>query len=370
MNAAPRVLVVTGEPSGDAHAARAVAALLERAPGAVIDAVGGVALAGAGARVRWGIEHLSARGFVEALGVIPRHIALYRSLARQFRRGDYDLVVLVDYPGFNLALARSATQAGVPVLYYVAPQLWAWGSWRVPRVQRDVTRLATILPFEAPFFSARGIPATFVGHPLLDRSRPDRATARRSLGLPAGSSALGLFPGSRVDEIRRHWPPFLAAGRLLQARHPGLRLVVAAVDGAAYPGADDCLIHRGDAALAFAAADAAVCKSGTTTLEAALADTPMVVAYRMGRGTYAVARRVVRIPHIGLVNILAQAAVAPELVQGDVRPTTIADAVDPLLDPAGSPARRQREALHVVRERLGTPGAAVRVAALALELVA
>ncbi|HEY2825612.1 MAG TPA: lipid-A-disaccharide synthase, partial [Gemmatimonadales bacterium] len=309
-----RLLVVAGEPSGDAHAGRAVLEIRRRASDTVIEAVGGPALLRAGATVRWPAQPLSARGFVESLAVLPRHVVLHRQIARALGAGAYDAVLLVDYPGFNLAVARSARAAGVPVLYYVAPQLWAWGAWRARRLRRDVTRLAAVLPFEEGYFSERGVATTFVGHPLLDVARPDRPTARREIGLPPQAMVLGLFPGSRADEIARHWPVFRDAARLLRQRHPALEVVVGAIPGMSYPDADGCLLEAGGAA-AFAAADAALCKSGTTTLEAALSDTPMVVAYRMSRGTYALARRLVRIAHVGLVNIVAGAAVTPELIQ-------------------------------------------------------
>jgi lipid-A-disaccharide synthase len=365
-----RILVVAGEPSGETHAARAVSALRERVSGIQVEAVGGDQLHAAGADVRWRADRLSARGLTEAIASLPAHWRLRGELRRELAQGRFDAVLLVDYPGFNLSVARVARTAGVPVLYYIAPQLWAWGGWRISRLRRDVARLATILPFESEFFSEQGIDTTFVGHPLLDVPRPDRASARRTLGFPVDATVLGLFPGSREPEIARHWDLFRHVWHRLRANRPELRAVVAARAGIEYPDADGVTLHQGDAAVAFAAADAALCKSGTTTLEAALADTPMVIAYKMGAATYAAARHLVQIPRIGLVNIVAGRQVAPEFVQRAATLDALAGALEPLLQRDGVAARAQRAALSVVRERLGAPGAAGRVADLMLGMVA
>ena len=226
-----------------------------------------------------------------------------------------------------------------------------------------------ILPFEEKFFRDRGVAATFVGHPLRDRPpSPSRAEARRTLGLDPGRPVLGLFPGSRPQEVKRLWPAFSRAALRILAARPEVQVVVAGTGRAQYPGAGAIRIHRGDPLAVFAAADAGLCKSGTTTLEAALADVPMAIAYRLNPVSFAIAIRVLQVPHVGLVNLIAEREVAPEFLQGAATPAALADAVLPLLDPASAAARRQREGLALVRERLGPPGAAERVAALAAEL--
>lgn len=361
-----RVLVSTGEPSGDLHAAAVVRAVRDLEPGVAIEAVGGEALAAAGARLVAGIDRLAAVGTVEAITSLPRHWHLLRRLDRDLSARRYDAALLVDYPGFHLQLARRAARRGVPVVYYVAPQLWAWGSWRIARLRTDIRHLAAILPFEERYFRDRGVACTFVGHPLLDRPPPpSRMAARRALSLDATAPVLALFPGSRPAERRRLWRPFRDAAARLRQAIPGLSVVVAAQDAAELPGFG-AAIRTADAGLALTAADAALCKSGTVTLEAALADTPLVVAYRVHPLTFQAARRLVRVSAIGLVNLIAGAGIVPEFVQQEVTPERLSAAVQPLLERDGEPALRQRAAFRDIRARLGPAGAARRVAELLL----
>jgi len=281
------------------------------------------------------------------------------------------LVVLVDYPGFHLRVAAAAARARVPVLYYIAPQLWAWHESRVHRMARTVSRLAVILPFEERFFSARGVPTTFVGHPLMDRPPlASREALKRELGLDPARPVLGLFPGSRRQEVVRLWPAFRAAAALVAQARPEVQVVVAATPDGAYPDAGAVTVVHGRPRECFAAADAALCKSGTSTLEAAVAGTPLVVAYRMHPLSFLLARRLVRVPWIGMVNLVAERQVAPELIQGAATAPALAAAVLPLLDPSSPERRAQLEGLAVVRRRLGDPGAAARAAEIARSLLA
>ena len=368
MSRALRIYISAGEPSGDAHAAAVVTALKRRLPGASVDAFGGPALEAAGATVVDRMERFSVVGFVEALWKLPAHLRLLGRVAAAFRAKRYDVVILVDYPGYHLRAAAAAHTAGIPVLYYIAPQMWAWAPGRVRKLG-VVRRLAVILPFEERFFGAHGVPATFVGHPLKDRAPPpERAAARRALGLDTTRPVLGLFPGSRAQEVTRLWPDFRDAAARVLAERPDVQVVAAATPRGRYPSPGAIRMHVGDPLTVFAAADAGLCKSGTTTLEAALADVPMVIAYRLNPLSFAIAIRMLQVPHVGLVNLIAEREVSPELLQGAVTPSALAQAVLPLLDPASEAARRQREGLALVRHRLGPPGAADRVAALALEL--
>ncbi len=367
----PRIYVSTGEASGDLHSAPVVRSLQRRFPDATIEATGGVHLAAAGATIRHRIEHLGAMGAAEILSSIPRHVRLFADLRSRLRAGMYDLVIAVDYPGFNVRLGAAAARAGVPVLYYIAPQLWAWGEGRAAALRQSARQLAVILPFEEGFFRGLGIPAAFVGHPLLERPpRPSRLEARRRLGFSPSEPTLGIFPGSRPQETARLWPAFREAARLARSAIPELRLVVAGISGFTYPDSSDFVVHHDQPDDVLMAADAGLCKSGTTTLEAALADLPMVVAYRMHPWSFALARRVVRVPHIALVNLVAGRAIAPELLQQAATARQLAVALLPLLDPGGQPATDQRSAFAEVRERLGTPGAGERVAEMAAQLVA
>ena len=369
MSRAPRIYISAGEPSGDAHAAAVAAALRRRLPGVELEAFGGPLLERAGAKVLDRMESFSVVGFVEALAKIPAHYRLLGRVWQAFRAKRYDLVILVDYPGYHLRAAAAAAQAGIPVLYYIAPQMWAWGVGRVRKLA-SVRRLAVILPFEETFFRERGIPATFVGHPLKDRpSPPERAAARRASALDPTRPTLGLFPGSRAQEVARHWAIFRAAAIRVAAVRPDVQIVVAGAPGASYPDPGAIRVHTGDPLLVFASADAGICKSGTTTLEAAMADVPMVITYRLHPVSSFIAFRVLRVPWVGLVNLVAGYAVAPELLQRRATPEALAEAVLPLLDPGHPVTVRQREGLALVRERLGAPGAADRVAAIAAELL-
>lgn len=359
-----RLFVSAGEPSGDAHAAAVVRALHREHVDLDVEGIGGPEMAAAGTRLIGNIEHLSVMGLTEGIGTLPAHARLLRIFRQRIAASAYDAVLLVDYPGFHLALAGVAASRGVPVVYYVAPQMWAWGKWRVAALRSRVRHLAVILPFEAAFFQQHGIPATFVGHPLLEREPgPDRAAAREALGIPRDAPTLAMFPGSRDSERRRLWPVFRDTAQRLRQAHPDLELIVAA--NVAGDG-----MHTADSVTAMAAADVCLCKSGTTTLEAALSDTPMAVAYRMNPFTFAIARRVVRVSRVSLVNLVAGRDIVPELLQDEASPATLAGALLPLLDHGGQAARVQRDGLAAVRERLGSPGAAQRVAELTLSCAA
>src|SRR6267143_1867878 len=252
-----------------------------RLPAVELEAFGGPLLERAGAKVLDRMESFSVVGFVEALAKIPAHYRLLGRVKKSFKDKRYDLVILVDYPGYHLRAAAAAAAAGIPVLYYIAPQMWAWGPKRVRKLA-PVNQLAVILPFEEKFFRERGVAATFVGHPLKDRPPPpSRVDARRILGLDPRRQTLGLFPVSRAQEVTRHWAIFREAAARVHAARPDVQIIVAGTADAVYPDPGAITVHMGDPLLVFAAADAGICKSGTTTLEAAIADVPMVITYRV-----------------------------------------------------------------------------------------
>ena len=348
-----------------------VRSLKRSSPDLVIDAVAGPALRDVDVRPIADADRLGAVGLFESIGSLPRHLTLLASLRRRFREHRYDLVLLVDYPGFHLRVAQSAAKQNIPVLYYLPPQVWAWGGWRVKRLQASVSQLAVALPFEDEFYERMGVPCSYVGHPLLDRDEvPTSAIARAHLDLAGEIRTLGLFPGSRRTEVRRLWPAMRGAALMLQASLPGLEVLVAAVPGYQYPGADSFRLVFDHPADVMAASTAAICKSGTTTLEAALANTPHIIAYAMHPATAAVARRLVHVDHVGLVNLLADQPSVPEFLQREVTSDTLAKAVAPLLEHGSVDAAQQRASFAAVRAKLGSPGAADRVAKMALDLAA
>lgn len=368
--AGQRIFVSAGEPSGDLHGAGVVRALRERYPDAEIEALGGPRMAQAGATLRYRMEGLAAFGVVEVVSKLGAHLRLLRALRQDFRAGRYDLVILIDYPGFHLRVAEAARAAGTKVLYYIAPQLWAWRPERARRLAAAVDRLAVVLPFEQPFFGGLGLRSEYVGHPLVDRGpAPSRTAARESLGIGPGSRVLGLFPGSRSQEIRRLWTPFRDAAALLQREGRCDRVIVAGTEWGDYPEPGEAEIVRGDPSRLLAATDAALVKSGTTTLEAALVGIPMVVAYKVHPLTYRVFQRVRTVRWVSLVNLVAEREVVPELLQGRAEAKPLAEALGPLLDPADPRTLAQHQGFALVRRRLGEPGATLRVVALAGELL-
>jgi lipid-A-disaccharide synthase len=365
------VMLIAGEVSGDLHAAGVARALREVDPAVAMSGIGSVRMADAGVDLIERSESLQVMGFVEAVRHIPSHWRLLRRIEARLRTDDVRPLVLLDYPGFNLRLAERAHRLRVPVLYYITPQVWAWGANRLPTMARVITRAAVILPFEEPLLRRHGIDATFVGHPLLDRAAelPTQADARTRLGLRADGPVLALFPGSRASEIARHLDQFVQTARLLTSRIPALQVIVSVAPGIRIDPQQCPYPQVGSASFSvLRAATASLCKSGTNTLEAAVAGCPHILAYRTASLSYAIARRVVKVPYIGLVNLVADREVSREFIQDAMQPEPMADALAPLLDAASRAHLESVEALAAVRASLGTPGASARVAEMAREL--
>jgi len=364
------ILILAGEASGDLHGAILAERLRALRPNVPITGTGGVRMRTAGVEMLE--EHEGVVGFVEVLKHIPGHWRLLKRLTARFDAGRVGLVVCIDYPGFNMRVAAEAAARDIPVLYYITPQVWAWRAGRLKTMAKVITKAAVILPFEETLLREAGVDATFVGHPLLDRalSLPDQAAARAKLGLPATGEILALFPGSRSEEIRRHLKDFLAVADELKRRRPGLHVVLSVAPTIDLADADVPVpLVRSASFDVLRAADVALCKSGTTTLEAAVAGCPCAIVYRTSPITHAIAKRLVKIDHIGLLNIVAGRRVAPEFVQDDFRPVPVADALAPLFERDGVARREMLAGLAEVRARLGQPGASSRVAEIAASMI-
>jgi lipid-A-disaccharide synthase len=379
-----RLMLVAGEESGDAHAAALVRALREAEPGARFELFGsaGAAMAREGVEPVVREEDLAITGLVEIARALPRFWAAYRALQRAAVERRPDAVVLVDWPDFNLALARSLRRRGAKVIYYISPQLWAWRSHRVRQVRRDVDLLLTILPFERGWYSARGVEhVEFVGHPLAGAVAPrlTREEFRARHGLDPSKPTVALLPGSRRKEFERIAPVMLdAAARLLQTTPDAQFVLALAARRAPEEAARVVNAHPAAATLtprirvahdgareALAAADAAAVCSGTATLEAALLGTPLVVVYKESALNWHTLGRLIEVEHYGLANLVAGYRLAPELMQDDFTGDTLARELTALLEPAHNAQVRAR--LREATARLGEGGASRRAAEAILD---
>ena len=328
------LLMVAAEASGDQHGAALVRALHERFPHLQVYGLGGDHMRTAGVDTLFDIQALNVVGGVEILAKIPSGWRMAYCLLREAARRGTRAVVLIDAPGFNLTLARLAKHAGLSVVYYISPQIWAWRQRRVKLVARYVDKMLTLFPFEVPLYTAAGVDAEYVGHPLVDSVDllPTPAQAAQSLGLNAQDPIVALLPGSRRQELRLMLPPMLAALQRMQQRLPGVQGVIPVAPTLALEEIQQSVRHAtvsatviaGQSHTALRAADFALVTSGTATLEAGLIGTPMVVVYKLHPITAWLARRMMRIPYVGLVNIVAGRPVVPELLQEALCPQTLA----------------------------------------------
>lgn len=371
-----RVLVIAGEASGDRHAAGLVREALALDPGLRFYGIGGAHLRAAGAEIVHDAAELAVVGIAEVWEQLPALRAALADMKRRVREDRPDALLLVDFPDFNLMVAKVAAGLGIPVVYFVSPQVWAWRRGRVRVIRRRVARMLVIFPFEETFYRGENVPVTFVGHPLADDvpAQLSPAEARARLGLEPDQPVYGLLPGSRRGEVQRLLEPLFATARAILAKEPRAAFLVPVADTLDFDAISEATLRTGLPAVALrgafellvAACDAAVAASGTVTLELALRGVPPVVVYKTSALSYLVARLAVRVKHISLVNLVAGRQVVPELVQDAFTPGRAADEALALGRPG--PARDAVLAgLAAVRASLGSPGAYRRAARAFLE---
>jgi lipid-A-disaccharide synthase len=369
-----RIMISCGEASGDLYAGALAAELRAQAPGVELFGLGGDRLRAAGATLLGDYAGLTVTGLTEAVRVLPRSYGMYRRLVDGARQRRPDVCVVIDFPDFNFRLMAAMRRLGVPVVYYISPQLWAWRPGRMQTMRRLVDKVLVIFPFEAPLYERAGVPVQHVGHPLVDLVQTAQ-TSRAflgELGLAPDAPTVALLPGSRPNEVRRIVPGIASAVPLIRCRVPAVQFLVARAPGlseddfAPLTAHGAVLVHnRADDVLA--ASDVVVTASGTATVQAALHERPMVVVYRVSPLTYQLGKSFLKVDTFAMPNLVAGRRIVPELIQGDFTPDRVAEETVGLLTDA---ARREEtcEALRRVREQLGAPGASARAAAAVLEV--
>lgn len=372
------VVVAAGEPSGDLHAADFVSAFRRLAPGTRFSGMGTTAMREAGVEVVVDSARLAVMGLVEVLGRYGEIRKALATMRQHIQETKPDLLVLVDYVEFNLRLAQTAKQLGVKVLFYVSPQVWAWRPGRINRIGRSIDAMAVLFPFEVDVYQKHGIAVRYVGNPLVDQVqvKSPPSEVRKTFGLSTSAPLVGLLPGSRLSEVRRHFPVMVKACELLRQQIPEVQFAVAvagSIDATTElkphaPAGLDIRFIRGHSHELMAASDALIIASGTATLEAGLLATPMAIIYKLSPLTHFILKRFILIPDIGLVNIVAGKRVVQEFVQRAATPQAISAEIEKLLTDH-SYAQSVRQGLGAIREKLGQGGASERLALMAKELL-
>ena len=371
-----RILISAGEASGDIHAAAVTAAIKKIDSSAEVFGMGGDALRNAGGEVLFDIKDHGVMGFVEVLKKLPDLFKLRDDFEKVMDERKPDCLITVDYPGFNMKLAKLAHDKGIPVVSYIAPSAWAWHKSRAKKVAKIVDKVACIFPFEYDVYKEAGAPVEFVGHPLVDIVKPkmSQEEAMAFAGKEKGKKLILLMPGSRLMEIEKMLPTLLEAAKLIKKQLPEVSFVmpragtipISLLEEKIKASGLEVKITEGNNYDLFSVADLALATSGTVTLEAALCGLGSVIVYKTNPVTYFIAKLVVNIPHIGLPNIVAAKSVLPELIQNDFTPAKVAQEALALLESERN--AKMKEGLAYVKERLGKPGAVGRVAELVLKI--
>ena len=372
-----KILIIAGEASGDLHGSGVVRSLLRLSPDVQVYGVGSGNMRQAGAELIIDSSQLAVVGITEVFGQIGNLFKAYWQLKEFIKTNHLALLILIDFPDFNLLLARVAKSVGVPVLYYISPQVWAWRSGRVKKIANRVDKMAVILPFEVAIFRQAGLDVEFVGHPLLDVLDLNR----QDISLPnteewKGAPLIALLPGSRAKEVNSLLPSMKRAAEIIREKKPGARFILAAAPSLNVKEVTEFLkssdvsvtIVQGQTYQVIKAADLVIVASGTATLETAILAKPMVILYHVSSLSYWIGKSLVKVNWIGLVNIVAGKSVVPELLQQEVKGERIAAEVLKILEDE-SCRQKILQGLAEVRDKLGTPGAAERVAQIALEMI-
>ncbi len=371
-------MIVAGEASGDLHGGNLVRAMREIDPAISFYGVGGARMRMAGVELVADVADMAVVGLTEVVFKLGKILRVRRRLKTLMKEAPPDLVILIDYPDFNLPLARAARKQGIRVLYYISPQVWAWRKGRIETIRKTVDRMVVILPFEEKFYRDAGMEVAFVGHPLLDEisTKYARPEALNRFGLREESITVAILPGSRQNEVASLLPEMLRACCILTEKVSPLQFVLP-IAGTLYPNFVREILRRfpvrvnvirDDIYDVIAVSDAAIVASGTATLETALLETPMVVVYKVSGVSYAIGRRCIRVKYISLVNLIAGRAVVPELIQSEANPERIAAEVREIVT-RPEKAREMKNALAGIREKLGTPGASRRTARIACDML-
>ena len=377
-------MIVAGEASGDMHGARLVRAMLTHDPDLAFSGMGGNELASAGVEMLYDAAKIAVVGVTEVISHLGDILAARKTLIRRMLEAPPALLILIDYPDFNLLLAAKAKKLGIPVFYYISPQIWAWRRGRAAKIGRLSDRIGVILPFEKAFYAGYGITVDFVGHPLMDgvRTSMNREEFRNRYDIPESNTVIGLLPGSRSKEIRNLLPDFLeSADRLTKSLGPSCTFLIPRASTvslsllrenglAAYEERLDIRVIDENRYELMAACAAAVAASGTVTLELAILGVPTVVTYRVSPRTYRLGRLLIRnIEYFSLVNLIGERRIIPELLQDEVTPAVIARELEQLLTDEHC-RDKVLSGLAEVRRRLGGPGASKRAADIALQIIA
>lgn len=372
------IYIVAGEASGEAHAARLVAALKQQQPSIYITGIGGDKMRAAGADISIDFAELAVMGLVEVIKRYPKIKGIFNQVVAELRRQPPDLLILVDYPGFNLKLAKQAKKLGINVLYYISPKIWAWRAGRIEQIKRDVDHMAVLFPFEVEIYQTADVPVTCVGHPLVDAVHTElsQTAAREKFSLDKDIRVIGLFPGSRRSEISVLLPVMLEAAERIEKRHFPIQIVIPQA-----PGIDESYLQqylvgsrlnikviKDDFYEVIKACDAIVAASGTVTLEIALLGIPHFIIYKVSPWSYRILKHLVKIPYVGLCSIVTKQPVIKELLQDNV---TAVRLEQQLLDLLTHPQRLQHaeQIRQQVKEALGPSGGAENAAKLVLSLI-